>query len=167
LYCTGEPISPEVLAAKPQWHAIECRINAEDPENNFMPSPTLITAFHVPGGVGIRVDTHVYAGYEIPMYYDSLLAKMISWGRTREEAIGRMKRGIEECVIEGPKTTLPFHLQVLKDDRFAKGDYDTSFIENFHFDPTLMKRGDYPGSIENKTKEIRCLYQNRGSICVN
>lgn len=150
----GEPISPEVLAAKPQWHAIECRINAEDPENKFMPSPTLITAFHVPGGVGIRVDTHVYAGYEIPMYYDSLLAKMISWGRTREEAIGRMKRGIEECVIEGPKTTLPFHLQVLKDERFAKGDYDTSFIENFHFDPTLMKRGDYPGSIENKAKEI-------------
>ena len=154
----GEPISTEVLTAKPQWHAIECRINAEDPENNFMPSPTLITAFHVPGGVGIRVDTHAYAGYEIPMYYDSLLAKMISWGRTREEAIGRMKRGIEEFVIEGPKTTLPFHLQVLKDERFSSGNYDTSFIENFHFDPSLMKRGDYPGSFETdeieKSKEV-------------
>jgi len=150
----GEPISNEVLKAKPQWHAIECRINAEDPGNNFMPSPTLITAFHVPGGVGIRVDTHAYAGYEIPQYYDSLLAKMIAWGRTREEAIGRMKRGIEECVIEGPKTTLPFHFQVLRDENFSKGDYDTSFLENFQFDPTLMKRGDYSESIENSADEI-------------
>ena len=108
-----------------------------------MPSPSLITAFHVPGGVGIRVDTHVYAGYEIPQYYDSLLAKMIAWGRTREEAIGRMKRGIEECVIEGPKTTLPFHLQVLKHEKFASGDYDTSFLDSFKFDPTLKSRSDY------------------------
>ena len=147
LIAAGEPISHEVMNAEAQWHAIECRINAEDPEHDFMPSPSLITAFHVPGGVGIRVDTHVYAGYEIPQYYDSLLAKMISWGRTREEAIGRMKRGIEECVIEGPKTTLPFHLQVLKHHDFASGNYDTSFLESFEFDPSLKSRSDYGGRI--------------------
>ena len=149
----GEKISEEVLKAKPQWHAIECRINAEDPEKNFMPSPGLISAFHVPGGVGIRVDTHVYAGYVIPPYYDSLLAKMIAWGRTREEAIGRMKRGIEECVIEGPKTTLPFHMQVLKDERFASGDYDTGFLESFVYDPMFQKRSDYDEKVEDDIDE--------------
>ena len=118
-----------------------------------MPSPALISAFHVPGGVGIRVDTHVYAGYVVPPYYDSLLAKMIAWGRTREEAIGRMKRGIEECVIEGPKTTLPFHMQVLKDERFASGDYDTGFLESFEYDPTYQKRSDYDEKVEEDVDE--------------
>ena len=113
----------------PQLHAMECRINAEDPANHFRPSPGKIINFHVPGGHGIRVDTHVYAGYVIPPNYDSMIAKLITVAQTREEVIAKMKRALEEFVIEGIKTTIPFHLKLMENKRFLKGDYNTHFIE--------------------------------------
>lgn len=113
----------------PQMHAMECRINAEDPENNFRPSPGKILNFHVPGGHGIRVDTHVYAGYVIPPNYDSMIAKLITVAQTREEVIHKMRRALDEFVIEGIKTTIPFHLKLMDNKRFQKGDYNTHFLE--------------------------------------
>jgi len=113
----------------PQLHAMECRINAEDPANNFRPSPGKILNFHVPGGHGIRVDTHVYAGYVIPPNYDSMIAKLITVAQSREEVIAKMKRALEEFVIEGIKTTIPFHLKLMENPRFLKGDYNTHFLE--------------------------------------
>ncbi|MDO6429805.1 acetyl-CoA carboxylase biotin carboxylase subunit [Flavitalea sp. BT771] len=125
----GEPISG--LNYEPQGHAIECRINAEDPYNDFRPSPGRITVLHQPGGHGIRVDSHAYAGYTIPPYYDSMIAKIIAVARTREEAINTMHRALSEYVIEGIKTTIPFHLQLMKDERFRSGDFNTKFLEGF------------------------------------
>jgi len=115
----------------PQLHAIECRINAEDPYNGFRPSPGRITAYHAPGGHGVRVDSHVYAGYLIPPNYDSMIAKLIAVARTREEAIATMQRALDEYVIEGIKTTIPFHKQLLKNEQFVKGEYTTKFMDNF------------------------------------
>lgn len=115
----------------PQSHSIECRINAEDPYNDFRPSPGKITVLHIPGGHGVRIDTHVYAGYTIPPNYDSMIAKIIITARTREEALKKMKRALEEFVIEGIKTTIPFHTQLVSDKRFISGDYTTKFMETF------------------------------------
>ena len=115
----------------PQMHAIECRINAEDPYNDFRPSPGRITTLHQPGGHGVRVDSHVYAGYVIPPYYDSMIAKLITVAQTRQEAINTMHRALSEYVIEGIKTTIPFHLQLMKDERFLSGDFNTKFLEGF------------------------------------
>jgi acetyl-CoA carboxylase biotin carboxylase subunit len=115
----------------PQMHAIECRINAEDPYNDFRPSPGKITVLHTPGGHGVRVDSHVYAGYVIPPYYDSMISKLIAVAQTREEAINTMHRALSEYVIEGIKTTIPFHLQLMKDERFISGDFTTKFLEGF------------------------------------
>ncbi len=125
----GEPITGENY--EPQGHAIECRINAEDPYNDFRPSPGKITVLNQPGGHGIRVDSHVYAGYTIPPYYDSMIAKIIAVARTRNEAIDTMHRALTEYVIEGVKTTIPFHLQLMKDERFRSGDFNTKFLESF------------------------------------
>ncbi|HTE12611.1 MAG TPA: acetyl-CoA carboxylase biotin carboxylase subunit [Chitinophagaceae bacterium] len=125
----GESISGENY--EPQGHAIECRINAEDPYNDFRPSPGRITVLNQPGGHGIRVDSHVYAGYTIPPYYDSMIAKIIATARTRKEAIDTMHRALTEYVIEGIKTTIPFHLQLMKDERFRSGDFNTKFLESF------------------------------------
>lgn len=115
----------------PQMHAIECRINAEDPFNDFRPSPGKIINYHSPGGHGIRVDTHVYAGYVIPPYYDSMISKLIAVAQTREEAIDKMSRALDEYVIEGIKTTIPFHQQLMKNKDFIKGNYTTKFMESF------------------------------------
>jgi acetyl-CoA carboxylase biotin carboxylase subunit len=116
-------------------HAIECRINAEDPAQNFRPSPGLITDFHMPGGFGVRVDTHSYAGYHVPPYYDSLIAKLVVFAQTREGAISKMSSALDEFTVGGIKTTIPFHRQVMKDDRFRSGDFDTSFLDTFRFSP--------------------------------
>ena len=113
----------------PKLHAIECRINAEDPFNNFRPCPGNITSLHKPGGHGIRVDTHIYAGYTIPPYYDSLVAKLISVAQTRQEAIAKMERALNEFIIEGIKTTIPLHQRIMKNKDFIKGLYTTRFIE--------------------------------------
>ena len=115
----------------PQLHAIECRINAEDPFNDFRPSPGLITNFHSPGGHGIRIDTHVYANNTIPPFYDSMIAKLITVAQTREEAIEKMKRALDEFVIEGVHTTIPFHKKLMCEEAFIKGDYTTNFMESF------------------------------------
>jgi len=115
----------------PQMHAIECRINAEDPYNNFRPCPGKITNLHVPGGHGVRVDSHVYAGYTIPSNYDSMISKLITMAQTREEAIRTMERALSEYVIEGVKTTIPFHVQLMQHPDFRKGNYTTKFLENF------------------------------------
>ncbi len=119
----------------PRGHAIECRINAEDPGNGFRPSPGKITDFHMPGGFGVRVDTHAYAGYVVPPYYDSLIAKLIAYALTREGAIQKMAGALEEFTIEGIKTTVPFHQQVMRDERFRSANFDTSFLDNFQFQP--------------------------------
>ncbi|SDD98253.1 acetyl-CoA carboxylase biotin carboxylase subunit [Niabella drilacis] len=115
----------------PQMHAIECRINAEDPYNDFRPSPGKITNLHVPGGHGVRVDSHVYAGYTIPPYYDSMIGKLITVARTRDEAINTMYRALSEYVIEGIKTTIPFHLQLMQNEDFRNGNFNTKFMESF------------------------------------
>lgn len=115
----------------PTMHSIECRINAEDPYRDFRPNPGLITSFHSPKGQGVRVDTHVYAGYAVPPFYDSMIAKLICKAETREECIKKMARALDEFIIEGIKTTVPFHQQLMKDERFLKGDVTTKFIEDF------------------------------------
>jgi acetyl-CoA carboxylase biotin carboxylase subunit len=126
---SGERISGNNY--EPQMHAIECRINAEDPYNDFRPSPGKITVLHTPGGHGVRVDSHVYAGYVIPPYYDSMIGKLITVAQTREEAIDTMYRALSEYVIEGVKTTIPFHLQLMKNEDFRKGNFTTKFLESF------------------------------------
>ncbi|MBL0065257.1 MAG: acetyl-CoA carboxylase biotin carboxylase subunit [Bacteroidetes bacterium] len=115
----------------PNLHAIECRINAEDPYNNFRPSPGKITTLHVPGGHGVRVDSHIYAGYVIPSNYDSMIAKLITVAQTREEAINTMERALSEFVVEGVKTTIPFHQQLMRNEDFRNGNYTTKFLETF------------------------------------
>lgn len=133
LVAAGIPISGKDYF--PQLHAIECRINAEDPYNNFRPSPGKITVLHAPGGHGIRLDTHVYAGYTIPPNYDSMIAKLITTAQTREEAINKMKRALDEFVIEGIKTTIPFHRQLMDDPNYLAGNYTTAFMDDFKMLP--------------------------------
>lgn len=116
---------------EPKQHAIECRINAEDPYANFRPCPGKITTFHAPGGHGVRIDTHVYSGYTIPSNYDSMIAKLIVTGRNRQQAIERMKRALDEFIIEGVKTTIPFHRQLMDHPDYVAGNYTTKFMEDF------------------------------------
>ena len=129
LVAAGVPISGKNYF--PQMHSIECRINAEDPLNNFRPAPGKITTFHAPGGHGVRIDTHVYAGYMIPPNYDSMIAKLITTAQSREEAINKMKRALDEFVIEGIKTTIPFHRQLMDHPDYVTGNYTTKFMEDF------------------------------------
>lgn len=126
---SGEPISGKNYF--PQMHAIQCRINAEDPFNNFRPSPGRITEYHEPGGHGIRIDTHVYAGYTIPPNYDSMVAKLITVAQTRAEAITKMERALSEYIVEGVKTTIPFHVQLMQNEDFRSGNFTTKFLEDF------------------------------------
>ncbi|UUL75696.1 hypothetical protein NG819_16180 [Pseudarthrobacter sp. Fe7] len=112
-------------------HAIECRINAEDPENNFAPGPGKITNFRAPGGFGIRMDTHIETGYTIPPYYDSMIGKLICWGKDRDEAIARTRRALDELVIDGIITTAPFHKKILETEKFVSGDFNTAFVAQF------------------------------------
>ncbi|MDG1398941.1 MAG: acetyl-CoA carboxylase biotin carboxylase subunit [Polaribacter sp.] len=129
LVAAGVPISGKNYY--PQLHSIECRINAEDPHNNFRPAPGKVTTFHAPGGHGVRMDTHVYAGYMIPPNYDSMIAKLIVTAQTREEAINKMRRALDEFVIEGIKTTIPFHRQLMDHPEYIAGNYTTKFMEDF------------------------------------
>ena len=116
---------------EPTMHSIQCRINAEDPFNDFRPSPGKITTYHEPGGHGLRIDTHVYANYIIPPYYDSMISKLIVVAQTREEAIKKMERALDEYIIEGIKSTIPFHQQLLQNKKFREGDFTTKFMETF------------------------------------
>ena len=129
MVAAGIPISGNNYL--PQLHAIECRINAEDPYNDFRPSPGKITTLHMPGGHGVRLDTHVYSGYTIPPNYDSMIAKLITTAQSREEAISKMRRALDEFVIEGIKTTIPFHRQLMDDPRYIAGEYTTAFMDTF------------------------------------
>ncbi|MGA1340728.1 MAG: acetyl-CoA carboxylase biotin carboxylase subunit, partial [Flavobacteriaceae bacterium] len=129
LVAAGVPISGKNYL--PKLHSIECRINAEDPYNDFRPSPGKITTLHTPGGHGVRLDTHVYSGYVIPPYYDSMIAKLITTAQTREEAILKMKRALDEFVIEGIQTTIPFHRQLMDHPDYLAGNYTTKFMESF------------------------------------
>ncbi|MDI5886863.1 MULTISPECIES: acetyl-CoA carboxylase biotin carboxylase subunit [Flavobacterium] len=129
MVAAGIPISGKNYL--PQLHAIECRINAEDPYNDFRPSPGKITTLHMPGGHGVRLDTHVYSGYTIPPNYDSMIAKLITTAQSREEAISKMRRALDEFVIEGIKTTIPFHRQLMDDPRYIAGEYTTAFMDTF------------------------------------
>ena len=132
MIAAGTPISG-VLYFPEKMHAIECRVNAEDPLNNFAPSPGKITALHTPKGYGVRVDTHIYAGYTVPPYYDSLLAKVICRAKSREECIVKMKRALEEFIIEGVKTTIPFHIVLMDNEEFRSGKFDTGLLERFDY----------------------------------
>ena len=125
----GEPISGRNYY--PTMHAIQCRINAEDPYKNFIPSPGKITDYHCPGGHGVRIDAHAYAGYVIPPFYDSMISKLITVAQTREEAIAKMQRALDEYIIEGIKTTIPFHQKLMKDEKFRSGDFTTKFLEDW------------------------------------
>jgi acetyl-CoA carboxylase biotin carboxylase subunit len=133
LVAGGVPISGKNYV--PKLHSIECRINAEDPYNDFRPSPGRITTLHTPGGHGIRLDTHVYSGYVIPPNYDSMIAKLITTAQTREEAINKMRRALDEFVIEGVKTTIPFHRQLMDHPDYLAGNYTTKFMEDFVMEP--------------------------------
>ncbi|GJH40480.1 acetyl-CoA carboxylase biotin carboxylase subunit [Capnocytophaga sp. HP1101] len=137
LVAAGVPISGKNYT--PKLHAIECRINAEDPYNDFRPSPGKITTLHAPGGHGVRLDTHVYSGYVIPPNYDSMIAKLITTAQTREEAIAKMKRALDEFVVEGVKTTIPFHLQLMDDPDYLAGNYTTKFMEDFQMKPQVAE----------------------------
>jgi acetyl-CoA carboxylase biotin carboxylase subunit len=132
LVAAGVPISGKNYY--PQLHSIECRINAEDPYNDFRPSPGRITNLHAPGGHGVRIDTHVYSGYMIPPNYDSMIAKLITTAQTREEAINKMKRALDEFVIEGINTTIPFHRQLMDHPDYVSGNYTTKFMEDFEME---------------------------------
>ena len=127
----GESISGQNYT--PQLFAMECRINAEDPANGFRPSPGKITQLHFPGGHGVRIDSHVYAGYTIPPNYDSMIAKVIVTGQSRAEVMTRMKRALQEFVIEGIKTTIPFHIRLMDDAGFQSGMFTTKYLESFDF----------------------------------
>ncbi|MDB6074050.1 MAG: accC [Verrucomicrobiaceae bacterium] len=128
---SGMPISEHVIKNTPRAHSIECRINAEDPARNFAPSPGRITLWYAPGGRGVRVDSHVYSGYEVPPYYDSMIAKLIVTGNTREIAIRRMRRALGEFMIEGIKTTIPLQAKILATADFENGNYDITWVENY------------------------------------
>jgi acetyl-CoA carboxylase biotin carboxylase subunit len=132
----GDPISFRLRSKTLRGHAIECRVNAEDPYRSFQPSPGTITTFHPPGGPGVRVDTHIYAGYSVPPYYDSLLAKVIVHGRTRDEALSRMRNALDSFIIEGVTTTIPFLQRVIEHPDFVSGEFDTKLLER---DPDLLK----------------------------
>jgi len=125
----GEPLSPHVAHAVPRSHAIQCRINAEDPANNFQPSPGKIVFYYAPGGRGVRIDSHAYTGYVVPPYYDSLIGKIITIGATRSSAIDRMRRALDEYYVTGIKTTVPFHAAIMRSGEFREGKYDTGFVE--------------------------------------
>jgi acetyl-CoA carboxylase biotin carboxylase subunit len=129
LVAAGVAISGENYL--PSMHSIECRINAEDPYNDFRPSPGKISTLHFPGGHGVRLDTHVYGGYIIPPHYDSMIAKLITTAQTREEAINKMRRALDEFVIEGIKTTIPFHRKLMDHPDYISGNYTTKFMESF------------------------------------
>jgi len=142
LVASGERLSPHVANAQPRLHAIQCRINAEDPEKNFQPSPGKIVFYYAPGGRGVRIDSHAYTGYVVPPYYDSMIAKLITIGATRASAIARMRRALDEYYITGIKTTVPFHSAIMRNTEFRNGTYDTGFVErvmnsnNFELKPT-------------------------------
>jgi len=128
---SGEPLSDHVLTASPRGHSIECRINAEDPYNNFAPSPGKIDLWFAPGGKGVRVDTHVYSGYSVPPYYDSMIAKLICTGATREIAIARMNRALQEFMITGIKTTIPFQIEIINHPDFKAGKYNIAWVGEY------------------------------------
>ena len=127
----GEPLPWKQEEIRIEGHAIECRVNAERPEQNFQPSPGTVRYFHGPGGPGVRVDSHLYSGYVVPPYYDSMVAKIICWGRNRDEALARMRRALQETVVEGIDTTLSFHLQILADEKFRRGEIHTGYLDEF------------------------------------
>jgi acetyl-CoA carboxylase biotin carboxylase subunit len=125
----GEPLSKHIVHAQARLHAIQCRINAEDPAANFQPSPGRIKFYYAPGGRGVRIDSHAYTGYTVPPYYDSLISKIITVGATRESAINRMRRALDEYYVTGIKTTVPFHAAIMRSGEFRDGEYDTGFVE--------------------------------------
>jgi acetyl-CoA carboxylase biotin carboxylase subunit len=131
----GEPLSFTALPER-RGHVIECRVNAEDPARNFQPSPGKIEVFHPPGGPGVRLDTAAYAGYRVPPFYDSMIAKVICQGGDRAEALSRMRLALESFIIEGVTTTMPFLARVMQNDRFRRGEVDTKFLER---EPELLK----------------------------
>ena len=134
----GERLSPHVAHATPRLHAIQCRINAEDPSMNFQPSPGKITFYYAPGGRGVRIDSHVYTGYTVPPYYDSMISKLITVGATRASAIDRMRRALEEYYITGIKTTVAFHSAIMRSAEFRQGTYDTGFVERVMSDESFV-----------------------------
>ncbi|MGE5620200.1 MAG: acetyl-CoA carboxylase biotin carboxylase subunit [Sphingomonadaceae bacterium] len=143
----GEPLSLDQSSVRPRGHAIECRVNAEDPAKGFAPQSGLVSSCSLPGGPGIRVDTHLFPGYQMPPYYDSLLAKVIAWGNDRHEAVSRMRRALEEFKIGGVTTNIPFHLRLLADPDFLCGRFDTHFVERWLAAEMPLLAGDAPSAV--------------------
>jgi acetyl-CoA carboxylase biotin carboxylase subunit len=139
----GEALSFGQKDIKPRGHAINCRINAEDPYNDFEPCPGTVTKYHSPCGLGVRVDSALYEGYAIPIYYDSLIAKLAVWGNTREEAIARMRNALNEYVIDGIETTIPFHKKILEDKQYQLGNIHTSFVQERINNIALAREHEY------------------------
>ncbi len=129
----GEKLSFRQEDVKQTGHAIECRVYAEDPDRNFMPCPGLITSLRTPGGPGVRDDSGVFEGFEIPIYYDPIISKLVAWGKDRQEAVARMKRALGEYIVAGVKTTIPFHIRVMNNPHFLEGTFDTNFIDTLFF----------------------------------
>jgi acetyl-CoA carboxylase biotin carboxylase subunit len=127
----GKKISYSQSDIKMKGHSFECRLNAEDPDHNFMPSPLKIESLNFPGGIGVRIDSYIYAGYQIPSFYDSMIGKIIIHSSTREKAIIKMIRALEETFVEGPKTTLPLLLKIFRNNQFKTGDFNINFLKNF------------------------------------
>ena len=140
----GEPLSVPEGALELRGHAIECRINAEDPARNFAPSPGTIAIFHPPGGPGVRLDTHVYAGYRVPAQYDSLVGKLVVYATARDEALARMRLALDSFIIEGIHTTIPFLRELLDDPAFIAGDFDTKFVERRMEEASAPQKGSRP-----------------------
>ena len=130
---SGVDLSTQIKNVQPKGHSIECRITAEDPDKNFMPSPGVVESLHFPGGLGVRIDSHIYSGYKIPSNYDSMIAKIITYAETRDECIMKMRAALSECVIEGVKTIIPFQLKILDNNEFNKGKFNTGFLNDFNY----------------------------------
>ena len=158
----GEELSFRQEDVRQTGHAIECRIYAEDPESNFMPCPGVVTSLRIPGGPGVRDDSGVYAGFEIPIYYDPIISKLVTWGKDRTEAIARMKRALGVYVVTGVKTTVPFHIRVMNNRHFIEGNFDTNFIEQVFFKEEEARRLEN-GELALVTAAIQAFGEERRS----
>jgi acetyl-CoA carboxylase biotin carboxylase subunit len=156
----GEKLSIRQEDVLQTGHAIECRVYAEDPDRNFFPCPGLITSLRTPGGPGVRDDSGVFEGFEIPIYYDPIISKLVVWGKNRTEAIARMRRALNEYVVTGVKTTIPFHIRVMKNRHFIEGNFDTNFIDKVFFKEEGERRLEH-GDVAMITAAIQAFLEER------
>jgi len=160
MVAAGEKLSIRQEDVRQAGHAIECRVYAEDPDKNFFPCPGLITSLRTPGGPGVRDDSGVFEGFEIPIYYDPIISKLVAWGKNRTEAIARMRRALNEYVVTGVKTTIPFHIRVMNNRHFVEGNFDTNFIDKVFFKEEQERRLEH-GDVAMITAAIQVFLEER------